>query len=693
MLDSIRWVGVASVILWSARANAQPAVLEDDPETQGEVIVVEETWPGVDLIDPTDTPRAVSVVVPLPHAGDGVVGDALGDVPGMAVQRTGPGQGSPIVRGLIGSAVLVMVDGMRFNDALFRPAPNQINALVDPWSIERIEIVRGPGSTAFGSDALGGVIHVITALPRFDGDAWQDHRLVVGWAASADRSVGTRAEVASGRAGSGLAAGVTLHHHGDVRTGGGRVLEPSGYDTIAADMTGHLERGRHATTGWLTLVEQPSLPRTDEMIAGFGQDEPGAAVYRYDPSRRTVAHVRHLVRRPWQRVEAIELHAAWQGVDDGRIIQDTGAPDELIESNRDDGFGVAARATVPSGVAEVITGADAWHDIVSCRRWTRIVATGAAAPTSCRYPDGSTMSQVGGFAEARRGFGPLQVRGGARAGVAAVRIAAQDIAGDATPAGAVDTADWAGELGAELDLGGGVALASNLGRSFRSPNVHDLSGLGPRPGDRYQVPSADLASEHALGADLGIRIARASITAEVFGFGLIHQGRIDVAPTGEVRPDGSTVVASDNLGTAWLGGVESSLVASLARVTLEASLTWTHGVQEGADGMREPADRVPPLHGAAFATVQLGRVVVDGGVRAAAPQRRLSGRDRDDPRIDPMGTDGWATLHAGAAVRLGDVDLSLRLDNLLDIRYREHASGTDAPGLDLGLLVRWRGGR
>jgi outer membrane receptor protein involved in Fe transport len=677
------------LVVCAAPARAQPPD-DDEPVDEGEIIVVEETWPGVDLIDPTETPRAVTVVDPEPAAGDGVLGDALGAVPGVAVQRTGPGQGSPIVRGLIGSAVLVMVDGMRLNDALFRPAPNQINALVDPWSIDRIEVVRGPGSTAFGSDALGGVIHVITPLPRFDGDAWQDRAVVAGWAASADRSVGTRAEIASGRAGSGLAAGVTLHHHGDLRTGGGRVIGPAGYDTIAVDATGHLERGRRASTAWLTLVEQPSLPRTDEMLAGFGQDEPAAAVYRYQPSRRTVAHVRHLIRRPSRRVEAVEVHAAWQGVDDGRRIQDTGAPDELIESNRDDGLGLAARATVPTRVADLIAGADAWHDVVSCRRWTRVVATGAAGPTSCRYPDGSTMSQSGGFVEARRAIGPLQVRGGLRAGVAAVRIAAQDIDGDATPAGAVDTADWAGELGAELDLGAGVALASNLGRSFRSPNVHDLSGLGPRPGDRYQVPAADLGSEHALGADLGVRIARDAITAELFGFGLIHQGRIDVAPTGELRPDGREVVASANLGTTWLGGVESSLAASLSRLTVTASLTWTHGAQRGAAGMREPADRVPPLHGAGFASLRLGGVVLDAGVRAAAPQRRLSARDRVDPRIDPMGTDAWATLHAGAAVRLGDFDVALRVDNLLDARYREHASGTDAPGLDAGLLVRWQ---
>ena len=77
------------------------------------------------------------------------------------------------MRGLLGSAVLVLVDGIRLNNAIFRPAPNQYSSLVDPWRVQTITVVKGPGSAPFGSDALGGVVDVVTRLPVFPQPLWQ----------------------------------------------------------------------------------------------------------------------------------------------------------------------------------------------------------------------------------------------------------------------------------------------------------------------------------------------------------------------------------------------------------------------------------------------------------------------------------------------------------------------------------------
>ena len=66
--------------------------------------------------------------------------------PGMFVQQTTPGQGVPIVRGMIGSSVLTLVDGVRLNNAIYRPSPNQYLALVDPYDVDHIEVVRGTSS-------------------------------------------------------------------------------------------------------------------------------------------------------------------------------------------------------------------------------------------------------------------------------------------------------------------------------------------------------------------------------------------------------------------------------------------------------------------------------------------------------------------------------------------------------------------
>ena len=104
------------------------------------------------------------------------IADYLRVVPGAFVQSTTPGQAIPIVRGLKGSEVLHMVDGFRLNTAIFGNAPNQYFALVDAQNVDRIEVVRGPASTLYGSDAMGGVVQVLTPEQRFEGTRWDGRR-------------------------------------------------------------------------------------------------------------------------------------------------------------------------------------------------------------------------------------------------------------------------------------------------------------------------------------------------------------------------------------------------------------------------------------------------------------------------------------------------------------------------------------
>jgi outer membrane cobalamin receptor len=78
-----------------------------------------------------------------------------------------------IVRGLKGAELLYLVDGMRLNSAFFSTAPSQHVAQNDPLSVDRIEWVRGPAASAYGSDAMGGVIHVSTRERRFDANDWR----------------------------------------------------------------------------------------------------------------------------------------------------------------------------------------------------------------------------------------------------------------------------------------------------------------------------------------------------------------------------------------------------------------------------------------------------------------------------------------------------------------------------------------
>ena len=103
----------------------------------------------------------------------GVVSEMLRGQPGAFFQQTTPGQGIPIIRGLKGSQVLHMVDGMRLNNAFFRNAPNQYLGLVDSFSAQRVEVVRGSQGSLYGADAMGGVVNILTHEPGYYGTTWQ----------------------------------------------------------------------------------------------------------------------------------------------------------------------------------------------------------------------------------------------------------------------------------------------------------------------------------------------------------------------------------------------------------------------------------------------------------------------------------------------------------------------------------------
>ena len=94
--------------------------------------------------------------------------EAVRDEPGVWIQKTGAGGGTPVVRGMMGNTVLYLVDGIRINNGRLFSGPNAFFNQIDVGSLDRIEILKGPGSVQYGSDAMGGVIQMQTQRPRPD---------------------------------------------------------------------------------------------------------------------------------------------------------------------------------------------------------------------------------------------------------------------------------------------------------------------------------------------------------------------------------------------------------------------------------------------------------------------------------------------------------------------------------------------
>ena len=199
-----------------------------------------------------------------------LVTDALAGNVGVFLQQTTPGQGAVIIRGLKGSSVLHLVDGIRLNNAIFRSAPTQYFALVPTSAVERIEVLRGTPASIYGSDAVGGVVQLVTRVPRFDSTetAYRGEVYAAYDTAELGRMLSGTIDAGNARIATSLSA--ELLDTGDRRTGSGDRIGPSGYESRAARwaLAGRPDDDR----SWLFDVhylEQPETPRVDELVPGF----------------------------------------------------------------------------------------------------------------------------------------------------------------------------------------------------------------------------------------------------------------------------------------------------------------------------------------------------------------------------------------------------------------------------------------
>ncbi|MEN1728886.1 MAG: TonB-dependent receptor [Pseudomonadota bacterium] len=602
--------------------------------------------------------------------------------PGVFVQQTTPGQGIPIVRGLKGSEVLHLVDGFRINNALFRNAPNQYLALIDPNAIGSVDLVRGPPGTLFGSDAMGGVIQLVSLDPRqqpaftFKGRARSNDPELMGHAAFGLQSADWAARI-----------GLTTQQVGDRRTGSGQDL-PSDYRSQAADASWQwsLSPG-HSLRALVQYLNQPRTARVDRLVPGFGETEPQSAQADFAPNRRAFG----LMRYDWQPVstwvDSLTAQIGRQVVRDDRETVPFDSERLTLESNRStlDGLRVFASTRRPGHVWHF--GLDAYRDEVNSTRQRG--EPGALQAIDGRFPDGSRQDNQDLFLAHRWTLAEsLRLHWGARYSRSRLDLPAR---GD-DPSLDLDNAAWSGDLGLNWRLNTSTSLLFKASRGFRAPNIFDVANLGERPGNRFSIPNPDLEPEFVESLELGLRWRQGDWSGEAFVFESDYDDRITSVLTGAVDAEGRAIVQSQNAASARFRGVESWLRWQPPSLwSVQVTGNWIRGDEELPGQDSEPADRVPPLNGQLQISWQPDLVWTLGTrLTAAAGQSRLNSRDIRDPRIDPDGTPGWTDLGLFGRWQPDLAwDVRVRLDNLLDRAYREHGSGVDRPGRSVAIEVSW----
>src|SRR5215217_2773909 len=467
-----------------------------------------------------------------------ILPQALRDVPGVHIQQTTSGQGSPFVRGLTGQQVLHLINGVRFNNATFRPGANQYTALIDQDFADRVEVVRGPGSTQYGSDSLGGTINVLTRSPQ-GGDSFGIHGNVNTYFASADLSAGLSTTISGGSGKWGFVAGASGRRTQDLRTGGGldshsvvtRLLGISSeflgdrlQDTAYGQYNADAKFQFRFSDADVLSVEylrgtQLGVRRYDQLDGGIGN-----LLNSFDPQILNFFTARYdrIGAGPFDSISSI---FSYNGQRDDRRSQSINNAQGLRsrisdEFNLTRAFGYQAQASTRVKRTHSLTfGAELYDERITSRKQDFSFSNATLAFTNvadvrARFPNGSKYRTLGVFAQDVASLIPRRLT--AHLGIRySLFNFSQFSADNPLDAGGRPTVpdlqesfdDVTFNTGLTFTINRHINLTGNVSRGFRAPNVNDfastgLSGLGfevsPDEGVRLNGSTGSLDSSRRL---------------------------------------------------------------------------------------------------------------------------------------------------------------------------------------------------
>lgn len=604
--------------------------------------------------------------------------EAMAGLPGVFIQKTNHAGGSPFVRGLTGNQTLLVVDGIRLNNSIFRYGPNQYLALVDPEWAERIEVVKGSGSVQYGSDALTGVVQVLTRNPVFSKDPQWRTRLG-GRLASAGIEQGLRPELEYSGKRIALLAGASIRRFGDLPGGDTTGFQrPSGYRERSFDAKLRADLGR----GWIATASVQHLQQTGVPVYHKYILE-SFAVNTSDPIGRSFGYIRTEKAIEGSIPLRISLFAAWQRISEDRQSRKNGSKVLRIETDRARTLSAGADLTFTfSSHWKSNSGIEVYADKVTSTRVDTDLEFDVPTRLRGLYPDGARYLQASAYSLHHLTYGRFTVEAGTRYSFYQARISDNTL-------GSVEIRPdaWVFQGGADYRVSKRIHVFLHASEGFRAPNIDDMGTLGIVD-FRYERPAYDLQPERSLNTEFGLRHAAPRLSLQASVFRTTLRNLITRIKTSEIV-SGYDVYVKRNVERGYIYGMETQgdwRIGDAWRVFGHAS--WLYGQSVTRN---EPLRRIPPFN------TRLALEYRTSNWRAgflhdhASAQRRLAAGDVADNRIPQGGTPGFNLLHAFAARDFRQLTLRLQLVNLLNADYRTHGSGINGQGrsLQVSALMEW----
>ncbi|MFW6387323.1 MAG: TonB-dependent receptor plug domain-containing protein [Thermodesulfobacteriota bacterium] len=610
--------------------------------------------------------------------------DLLDGVAGVSMSGAGPWETTPTIRGMGANRVLVLIDGERETNLWAGRAP--LTPFLDSSDIERIEVVKGPASVLYGSDALGGAINVITREAALaDGETWEaEHRLGTRYSSVDDGLMGNYTLNAGGH-GLGIRLSMTARDHDNYEVGDGDELPHTQFENKSLDLkTLYNINAHHSIKAEMRIndindmgVAQKDLKAPESHFTLFNTRS-----YKLGYDARDIG----LVQKLETRLFHVDQKRRYEGVFPNTAKQVQNLKQNTIETSS---TGASVQATFAPGAYQHWTaGLEVVHETTDSTE-TQQVSSTTSGTLKKRLsfqpvPDGErdhlglfvqnevtvterwSLTLGGRYNYFEADADDVSMSQSSYAGSGAATIQSVNEFSRETDQAATFS------LSSLYALNNTLHLTANMGTAFRAPDLFErYSTRGG--GSQVIIGNPELDAEYTYSADLGLKY----LSPRAKGYVSVFYNRIDDY-IDQVRQESSFLAGIPtyvyvNVEDAELYGVDAEATIHLSsRLDLETAIAWVEG-----------RDRDTHEHLSAIAPLN-GRI----GLRYAAPltngmrytlraRATLYDRQRNVSESEEE-TPGYATFDLHAGLSLGQwgmfdkIDLNVSLKNLLDRGYRSH---------------------
>lgn len=671
-------------------------------------------------------------------------GDMLQNTGQLFVQRSQAGGGSPSMRGFEANKVLLVVDGVRMNNAIYRGGHLQDVMTLDPNMLDRTEIVFGSSSTMYGSDALGGVMHFYTKNAQLSPDdkmllkanamvryasATQEKTghldFNLGWKKFASLTNITFSDFGNIMSGSTKLNGYTNtwdrnyyvkrfdNRDSMVKNDNNNLQVGSGYKQIDIMQRFQIKTGEHLSHNLNFQYSTSSfVPRYDRLAGDYSGGNLKFAENGYGPQNRLLAAYTLNYDGKTIVSDNIKVILAYQKIDQDRItrrFQNTNRKTQMedvsvLSANIDVFKEIKEKHELRYGV-EITS-----NDVKSTANF-KDINTNVETPADTRYADGgSKMSTAAVYVshswEVNDHF---IISDGLRFTNTSLTCNFKDTTFFKFPFTTAKQNNQAltGNLGftwkSENDYK--VSLLTSTG--FRSPNVDDMSKVFESTGSTVIVPNPTLKPEYTYNFELNLsKVVQGRYKFDITGYYtnltnalVVRDFKLNGSDSAMYNGTLSKVQATQNVDKAYIYGLNGGVQFDFnSNVSFKSVLNYTYGRYiDSKNDTVVPLDHIAPLFGQTSIIYKNknidGEFFVCYNGKKSSADYSPSGEDNAAYSADKTKgyMPGWFTLNVRIGVNLTkNLRLNAACENITDNRYRVFASGINAPGRNIIISLRYK---